>query len=33
MSSYDFLLKSEKNCCNNTAVKYLKNFKKIIRIL
>ncbi|MDB5141207.1 MAG: recombinase [Mucilaginibacter sp.] len=32
ISSYDFYLRSEKNCCNNTAVKYLKNFKKIIRI-
>ncbi len=32
VSSYDFYLRSEKNCCNNTTVKYLKNFKKIIRI-
>ncbi len=32
VSSYDFFLRSERNCCNNTAVKYLKNFKKIIRI-
>ncbi|WP_295801724.1 site-specific integrase [Mucilaginibacter sp.] len=32
ISSYDFFLRSERNCCNNTAVKYLKNFKKIVRI-
>lgn len=32
VSSYEFFLRSEKNCCNNTTVKYLKNFKKIIRI-
>lgn len=30
ISAYDFYLRSEKDCCNNTAVKYLKNFKKII---
>jgi site-specific recombinase XerD len=32
ISTYEFFLRSEKNCCNNTTVKYLKNFKKIIRI-
>ncbi len=32
ITSYDFYLRSEKRCCNNTAVKYMKNFKKIIRI-
>lgn len=32
ISAYDFYLRSEKNCCNNTAIKYLKNFKKIILI-
>lgn len=32
VTSYEFYLRSEKNCCNNTTVKYLKNFKKIIRI-
>lgn len=32
ITSYEFYLQSEKNCCNNTTVKYLKNFKKIIRI-
>jgi len=30
--AYEFFLRSEKNCCNNTTVKYLKKFKKIIRI-
>ena len=29
---YEFFLKTERNCCHNTATKYLKNFKKIIRI-
>lgn len=28
---YDFWLRSVRKCANNTAVKYLKNFKKIIR--
>lgn len=32
ISSYDFYLRSERHCGNNSAVKYLKNFKKIIRI-
>ena len=32
ITSYEFYFRSEKKCCNNTAVKYLKNFKKIIRI-
>ncbi|MCO5948020.1 site-specific integrase [Mucilaginibacter flavidus] len=32
ITSYEFYFRSEKNCCNNTAIKYLKNFKKIIRI-
>ena len=30
--SYDFYLRSEKKCNNNSTVKYLKNFKKIILI-
>jgi site-specific recombinase XerD len=30
--SYDFYLRSERNCNNNSTVKYLKNFKKIILI-
>lgn len=32
ITSYDFYLRSERGCSNNTAVKYIKNFKKIIRI-
>jgi site-specific recombinase XerD len=32
ITTYDFYLRSERNCSNNTAVKYIKNFKKIIRI-
>ena len=30
--SYDFYLRSERNCNNNSTIKYLKNFKKIILI-
>ena len=30
--SYDFYLRTERNCNNNSTVKYLKNFKKIILI-
>jgi hypothetical protein len=30
--SYDFYLRSVRKCGNNSAVKYLKNFKKIVRI-
>ena len=29
---YEFYLKTERNCAHNSATKYLKNFKKIIRI-
>ncbi|SDF51250.1 site-specific integrase [Epilithonimonas hungarica] len=32
ISDYDFWLRSVRKCANNTAVKYLKNFKKIIRL-
>ncbi|WP_317127600.1 site-specific integrase [Mucilaginibacter kameinonensis] len=32
ITSYDYYLRSECKCSNNTAVKYIKNFKKIIRI-
>lgn len=32
IADYDFWLRSERKCANNTAVKYLKNFKKIIRL-
>ena len=29
---YDYYLRAVRNCANNSTVKYLKNFKKIIRI-
>ncbi|MCX8532670.1 site-specific integrase [Chryseobacterium luquanense] len=29
---YDFWLRSVRKCANNTAVKYIKNFKKIVRL-
>lgn len=29
---FEFYLKKERKCCNNTTIKYIKNFKKIIRI-
>lgn len=32
ITDYDFWLRSVRKCGNNTAVKYLKNFKKIIRL-
>lgn len=32
ITDYEFYLRSERKCCHNTATKYLKNFKKIIRI-
>jgi site-specific recombinase XerD len=32
ITDYEFYLKTEKNCCHNTAVKYVKNFQKIINI-
>lgn len=32
ITDYEFYLKTERNCSHNTATKYLKNFKKIIRI-
>lgn len=32
ITSYDFFLRTERECNNNTTVKYLKNFKKIILI-
>ena len=32
ITDYDFYLRSVRKCANNTAIKYLKNFKKIIRI-
>jgi len=32
ITSYEFYLKSVCNCCQNTAVKYIKNFGKVVRI-
>jgi site-specific recombinase XerD len=32
ITEYEFFLRSVRNCANNTAVKYLKNFNKIIKI-
>ncbi|RTZ03107.1 site-specific integrase [Flavobacterium sp. GSP6] len=32
ITEYEFYLRSVRNCANNTAVKYLKNFNKIIKI-
>lgn len=32
ITDYEFYLRSERNCSNNTAVKYIKNFGKIIKI-
>lgn len=32
ITDYEFYLRTERNCSHNTATKYLKNFKKIIRI-
>ena len=32
ISDYEFYLRTVRNCANNTAVKYIKNFNKIIKI-
>lgn len=32
ITEYEFYLRSVRNCANNTAVKYIKNFSKIIKI-
>jgi hypothetical protein len=32
ITNYEFWLKNVRNCANNTAVKYIKNFNKIIKI-
>lgn len=32
VADYEFWLKSVSNCANNTAVKYIKNFNRIIKI-
>lgn len=31
VNDFEYYLKTTKNCCNNSAIKYLKNLKKIIR--
>jgi hypothetical protein len=32
ITSYDFYLRSERKCGNNSTVKYIRNFKKVIRL-
>ncbi|MFC5284656.1 phage integrase SAM-like domain-containing protein [Pedobacter alpinus] len=32
ISEYEFYLRTVRNCANNSAVKYIKNFGKIVRI-
>ena len=32
IKDFEFYLKATRNCCHNTATKYIKNFKKIVRI-
>jgi site-specific recombinase XerD len=32
ITDYEFWLRSVRNCANNTAVKYIKNFKKIVKL-
>lgn len=32
ITAYEFYLRSERNCNNNSAIKYIKNFGKIVRI-
>lgn len=32
IADYEFYLRTVRKCCNNTAVKYIKNFSKIIKI-
>ncbi|WP_316800883.1 phage integrase SAM-like domain-containing protein [Pedobacter frigidisoli] len=32
MTDYDFFLRSVRKCSNNSAVKYIKNLKKIVKI-
>jgi len=32
ISNFEYYLKTTRNCCNNTTIRYIKNFKKIIRI-
>jgi Phage integrase SAM-like domain len=33
ITEYEFFLRSVRKCANNTAVKYIKNFKKIVKTL
>lgn len=32
VTDYEFFLRSIRNCANNTTIKYIKNFTKIIKI-
>ncbi|WP_281169368.1 phage integrase SAM-like domain-containing protein [Flavobacterium gelidilacus] len=32
VTDYEFFLRTVRKCANNTAVKYIKNFNKIIKI-
>ena len=32
ITDFEYYLKTSRNCCNNTAIRYIKNFKKIVRI-
>lgn len=32
IDNFEFYFKTERSCCHNTTMKYLKNFKKIVRI-
>ncbi len=32
ITDFEFYLRTQRSCCNNTAVKYIKNFKKIVKI-
>jgi site-specific recombinase XerD len=32
MTEFEYYMKTTRKCCNNTTVKYIKNFKKIVRI-
>jgi site-specific recombinase XerD len=32
ITEFEFYLKTTRKCCNNTTIKYIKNFKKIVRI-
>lgn len=32
IDDFEYYLKTTRNCCNNTTIKYIKNFKKIIKI-